>query len=617
MRPLNLTLPTPKKTQRPTIELETDTESTIITGWEDGYTSPLASASPLPSPTTFKTASTDAEEITKEFAALDQLRKSVQKNLRLRPIKSQSKLPKVDLTGDPSFSPPWDPKEPKTPQTSYFTPDDPFPPSKFPIPSTSRPIEPGELYRRLHATRRPLLVDIRPLALHSAFHIRHSINIAIPTLILKRSRKPGGALQSLESIRQYITTEKGKDAWDMLIAPGGCWDGDVIVYDEEMDEKGREKENLHMGWALLAVVRPLLRNGRADYLSGGLSKAGHHSDLQTLIDSHDQDPPPMGQGVNGGLFQLKTNQPFHAKSQLELEPPSAVQPSISPLPLMPSFSSNNVHLMDASPSPPPSQTSFRRPPPPRRPSVPNLQKLDIKPAEAQPKLSLRTMPVKAATLAVPPINTHSLKPSSPSHLKLTYSTHSSLSPSLLSSFPSSPISDAPPDTAVSAYFTPPHTPLTPRPSAFPRTPPTAKPEDMQPPSTEEEEFPAFTVSTILPSFLFLGPELTAPEHVAELKELGVKQILNIAAECDDDQGLRLTQVFDSYIKIPMRDTVKEENIAKGVRQVCEILGECRTLLWLSVQMLIVLQMTRGFTQCLLMCTVKQGRVALSRQSWLT
>ena len=61
----------------------------------------------------------------------------------------------------------------------------------------------------------------------------------------------------------------------------------------------------------------------------------------------------------------------------------------------------------------------------------------------------------------------------------------------------------------------------------------------------------------------------------ELQELGVKRILNIAAECgDDDHGLKLKEVFDKYYKIPMRDTVEEENIARGVREVCDILGMC-------------------------------------------
>ncbi|KAJ6603774.1 hypothetical protein B0H10DRAFT_2167221 [Mycena sp. CBHHK59/15] len=53
-------------------------------------------------------------------------------------------------------------------------------------------------------------------------------------------------------------------------------------------------------------------------------------------------------------------------------------------------------------------------------------------------------------------------------------------------------------------------------------------------------------------FLFLGPKLTTPAHAAELHTLGVHRILNIAAECNDDHGLRLHEVFECYVKIPMR-----------------------------------------------------------------
>lgn len=106
---------------------------------------------------------------------------------------------------------------------------------------------------------------------------------------------------------------------------------------------------------------------------------------------------------------------------------------------------------------------------------------------------------------------------------------------------------------------------------LPPSPSTARPD---PPSTESEAIPTFTISTILPNFLFLGPELTELAHVEELKELGVKRILNIAAECnEDDHGLNLKERFQRYVKIPMRDTVEEENILKGIREACEMLGK--------------------------------------------
>jgi len=140
--------------------------------------------------------------------------------------------------------------------------------------------------------------------------------------------------------------------------------------------------------------------------------------------------------------------------------------------------------------------------------------------------------------------------------------------------PLSPTSD--PANYLTPYYTPPHTPRVHRAEDLPeppRTPLTARP-DLEPPTTDDS-FPLFTISTILPNFLYLGPELTIPEHVEELRGLGVRRILNIAAECDDDNGLNLREVFERYYKIPMRDTVEEDNIARGVREVCDILGELR------------------------------------------
>jgi hypothetical protein len=93
----------------------------------------------------------------------------------------------------------------------------------------------------------------------------------------------------------------------------------------------------------------------------------------------------------------------------------------------------------------------------------------------------------------------------------------------------------------------------------------------------------FIISTILPNFLYLGPEITTSEHAEQLVSLGVKRILNMAAECDDDLGLGSGSPdsgnvnpnkygFERYLKIPMRDTVEEENISQGVRDVCQFLG---------------------------------------------
>lgn len=481
-----------------------------------------------------------------------------------------------------------------------------------PLPANiASPISARGLYNRLTAPSRPLLIDTRPLAAHQAFHLRDSVSIAIPSLILKRCRKPGGGLPSLSALKQFATTEQGKAHWDILMGVDGGWDGNVVIYDDEMDVKDRDSPGV-TAWAIMPVISPLLKSdGRIEYLEGGLARAGHDPDLGTLVVTGDEvEAAPSRTGTprsggfakknGGGLFQLDTDSALKFKKLPEIDlnpspasnPPSplpAHAPAVqgkglppSPLPIMPSTSrtssslSPSTSVADASPSPPPSSIGFRRPPPPRRPSVPALRRLDTRSAERlvppPPKLSLRTKPMRSATLTVPPALTLNIgglggPPQSPSHLQLMYSTHS---PPLSARF-LSPTGD--PTNYLTPYYTPPHTPSTPRLGFgfYPDDPPPTARPDMDPPTTEDA-FPVFTVSTILPNFLYLGPELTTPEHVKELRDLGVKRVLNIAAECDDDMGLGLRQAF-RYCKIPMRDTVEEDGIAKGVSEACNFIGE--------------------------------------------
>jgi hypothetical protein len=83
----------------------------------------------------------------------------------------------------------------------------------------------------------------------------------------------------------------------------------------------------------------------------------------------------------------------------------------------------------------------------------------------------------------------------------------------------------------------------------------------------------FIVSTILPSFLYLGPELTGQGDIDKLRELGVRRILNVAVECDSDEELGLRGIFDKYMKLPMRDIVEESGVGKGMRDACDFLGQ--------------------------------------------
>ena len=431
--------------------------------------------------------------------------------------------------------------------------------------------------------------------------------MAIPSLILKRSRKPQGAFHSLDSLRQFVTTEDGKRTWDDLMT-NGDWDGDVIVFDEAMNEKDRPSHNIlsnnsststmqSAAWSIMELISPLLRYGSVDYLEGGLASARRHPYLCQLIVSrsdsddsysfsHQNDSLLLSAPGNSskkassgiGLFQLDTLTASKSKTFPEVE---QLTPSSRPPPKQSTMQTWSVVEDYATPSPPPSSTVFTRQHSLRRPSIPALRRLDTASTERLnanlPKLQVRAVPSKSTSLALPktnPNHTSSLRSRSrsPSHLNLVVSTHSPPNSARLP-LPDGRISK--PNELLLPPPSPsqPRTPLTPG-TPLPPSPSTARPDTAtaDAPPTTEDPFPAFSISTILPGFLFLGPEPTTEEHVEELLEKGVRRIVNLAIECDDVNGLGLKERFEKYVRIPMRDTVEEDNITRGVREVCTILG---------------------------------------------
>ena len=574
------------------------------------------------------------DELGKDLAVLEKLRQNVHKNLRLRPLNSSTVIKNrtphsPTLRGNPMHTAPawygtsrplsnefltspssatssvyYTPTS-DTPMSAYFAFPGPTAASRlFSSPPTfpTAPPKPGaiqyhSLYFIVKESPRPLLIDTRPLNAFLLSHLRHSINLAIPSLILKRFRKPGAGFQSIDALRQHITTDRGKKLWDDTMK-NGDWDGNFVVYDEDMDEKYRNSMQT-TAWALLPVLCQIIPHGTVEYLQGGLSSARADPSTQNLFMSGDSDTPleqrQFKSKRGGGLSQLDTSAASRSKQlpQIEYDTPqsplppipiaapisSPSPPSTPPVILSPlrSWTTNSINIDTGSPSPPPRQIS-------KRPSVPSLRKIDTQSIERQPKLSLKTQFSKSATHLTGPTKPWNISRPSPLNIPPP-----SPSPSYLTlNFPSS-ISGSSPSATLGAQrlnvdrpttpsngllsATPTHsrpgTPRTPT-TPLPPSPMTARQEDIDTPTTEEA-FPVFTVSVVLPNFLFLGPEPTTEDHVQELLALGVKGILNIAAECDDDQGLQLRKRF-GYTKIPMRDFVEEENIRKGIRSVCDILG---------------------------------------------
>jgi hypothetical protein len=91
------------------------------------------------------------------------------------------------------------------------------------------------------------------------------------------------------------------------------------------------------------------------------------------------------------------------------------------------------------------------------------------------------------------------------------------------------------------------------------------------PSGSSDSTP-FILSTIMPGFLYLGPEPTQPEDFDELERAGIKEVLNLAVECDDSTG-EIARRFEKYWKIPMRDFVAETGVQQNIEKACRILCE--------------------------------------------
>ncbi|KAG0282737.1 hypothetical protein BGZ97_008871, partial [Linnemannia gamsii] len=112
------------------------------------------------------------------------------------------------------------------------------------------------------AHSRPLLLDLRPLPDFEPVSIVHSININLPTLLMRRYRK-GGAVSSF-ALESFITIPSDKDRYH-LIQDGWKQDRDthgnessvhnVVVMDHEM-RSGQEEygRSASPAWTLVSVL---------------------------------------------------------------------------------------------------------------------------------------------------------------------------------------------------------------------------------------------------------------------------------------------------------------------------------------------------------------------------
>lgn len=90
---------------------------------------------------------------------------------------------------------------------------------------------PQALATQLASSAVPLILDTRSPAQFETVHIRNSVNLAIPSLILKRGRKPNGGFASLDKIKSFITNEESRLVWDMMLSAPRRWNGECALLD--------------------------------------------------------------------------------------------------------------------------------------------------------------------------------------------------------------------------------------------------------------------------------------------------------------------------------------------------------------------------------------------------
>ncbi|KAI7849334.1 hypothetical protein BDC45DRAFT_574047 [Circinella umbellata] len=83
----------------------------------------------------------------------------------------------------------------------------------------------------------------------------------------------------------------------------------------------------------------------------------------------------------------------------------------------------------------------------------------------------------------------------------------------------------------------------------------------------------FIISEIVPGFLYLGPEISTQEQSFDLQTRSIKQILNMAEECNDDVPGLKDQI--TYHKVAAQDTVIMQNVEETLKRAVQVIDQAK------------------------------------------
>jgi hypothetical protein len=664
-----------------------------------------------------ETSSTHSLTLSERMDRLDTLGQTVKQNLERRPLPASFRLslPGREEADSNRASGSKPPSAPLTPQLeAMITRADlaiglspgPSSPGFFPsgrstpaLPPITRSeadfISGSQLADRLRSKamgeRLPLVIDMRPLKEYLDGHLLHSVNLVVPTLIIRRckrnvmnalrdsaetpprstgesrpnSQQKGGAEKGnilaggWEALSGFISTDVGSAIWSTAWQSGFL---EVVLIADKLDEESarvveeimydlRPDDQISVKWlkggwghgieAQSETLSDVLRQGQASTPFGGetdpaISVPPMHgfnfSSAKPSRDSSDLASLPKAPRTSGptqlAFRSVPSRSGRHGLPSLQIPGSKSPSASLRPYPL----AQGSLTAVDPYPSlmsPPPMGVSK-----PRR-MIPTPIRIDtfgvgnpaLKTGRKPPALDLRSTkanlvvptPLKSASTplsgnygeASGRLRSASGNTTFPHHGTRHVGADRTLSPlkspasavqggqqgfgslqsvcHAQSGLPPSPSSFGGITRRVNPHY---ESPSVIEPSGNPYFPPSCTSSSSSDSSgldyplspingyqatedDDEDRSPGpltFTVSTILPSFLYLGPEITSEAEVQKLLDLGVKRILNVAVECDEGERLELQNRFEKYVRLPLRDCVEESGIRKGVMDACQFLG---------------------------------------------
>lgn len=457
-----------------------------------------------------------------------------------------------------------------------------------------RCIGPRAAFALLRSSPQLVFVETRPLDDFLASHIPRAVHVSVPSLIYNRLRKqlngsdPGSLRAAWSSLGAFVSLPAGRAVWDGVDLDAHL---DVIVV-------GADRQDEEAATALANVLGQIVSIGAIRILRGGWAAAAPLAQAEGLVvtgeasaGARNNDATPIalaptvvptgaGSGASTPMAMLLSP----AQPPAELPPSAFTGGAPAPSQMARRTGSASSTSSTSSGSGEPSLSPMRR-------SLPQLS-LNVGATQQQrrppPKLSLHVGQPNAVLGPGGMGPKKGLNARSPKPGRLTLD----IGDSNRLNIPNGPMSAMqtrggptgltpiqPPQMATSAGLMPPTGEPWQQNSSL-RSPglPTGQPfsggaySSGMPTPIALRQAP-IEVSTILPNFLYLGPEISTRTDVDTLLALGIRRVLNVALECDDDEGLGLRTSFERYYRIPMKDSVEESGVEKGIRDACDILGE--------------------------------------------